>query len=1262
MTVTSATFPNANSEKLVVTFVASASNTGRTSVLDNLAWILARRGRDVLVLDFSTEGAEASEYLRPFLAGTGPAAAMLGDQLTAALRPAGHRHAPADAVAGRYAVGGGRLDIVRTVLPPADRMPGLREALHDSRYDCVLVDAPADDDSAELPAALAALSDSLVVCLKPEFDSVRITAHITERIVRAKPGELPIVLAGRNFDGDAEQAWRSRSDIDRYFGRFAGDPPPLVPLPPQLYYDYLAVLKEPAGSALSAAYGRLAARLVPGTAAEVPVRPDSLAARYVAVMSHQGEQGEHPVHPPEPVRVLFHPKELHIVEWLSDILRRAGIATVTEPVTGGHHAAGRLPVVAVLSADCGADALERLDCWRDADEAVTVVLSAGLYLPERDDDVIVDLTDDPTRAVAAARVFAALGLAGTVPTDTGTSGRPASARLFGRPAIWDGVPYGREPFIGQEREIVELRERLGGDGPRTVVLGGEPGTGKSNVALEYVLRFQADYDTVLWISAHDERTVRTALDRLGRRLSVRPRGDRVAETLRLLGGAPVPPGTSGPGRWLLVYDDAPDPAGPAGLVPTGGDGHVLVTSRAAEPGAPDTMVVGALPRKDAMDGLARLIEDVTDQLAVLSDSEADAVVTAAGGSPAGLALAATYLRHRVHDSRVRVDEEGRIPPIQQALPAAIAGLVEPLTAAPAQERLGVLLDLVLGLLAKDPYGLRTRRLAEMCAFFAPDGPDLRLVRAPAVLEQLSAGGEPVTADDIDRMVWTGVRFGFFAVDWQQPRPLRVVPVVRELLLLRMTATEREQRREQVRTALARVAIVLPWEGNTRMRTAAAEWTEAVYDELQRHLWSCAALDGDEPDVREWVVRQVRFIVRGGNQVEVRQICAPVEAGLDRWRRRWPDDELTLRLANELTNIYRLIGRFADALTLDEEMLERFVRRLGRDHFRSLVLRRGIAGTRRAFGEFAVALALDQATWRFFVQTHGEGHPETLTTAHNLALSQFLSGQPEEALRTEERAYQDRRRLLGARARQTLWSALEIGIYTREVGDVTTAVRRLRKVEQEMEEAGLERNDGLRLRARRHLGVAQRLAGEPPAAREPMAEVLEAYDDRFGPDHPQSVATRLSVAAEALELGDAARAAELAAGALRHYESVLGAEHPFTGAARADLALCLHGDGRPGEAAEQADRAAAALEAALGQAHQWTVTAYLTALVVRVGEVDTATAAERADQVHALGLEYLPAGHLATRIAGRWRTRLRADPADPDPGTSRRHLDITIPET
>jgi NB-ARC domain len=132
-------------------------------------------------------------------------------------------------------------------------------------------------------------------------------------------------------------------------------------------------------------------------------------------------------------------------------------------------------------------------------------------------------------------------------------------------------------FSGRDGQLLELHDNLHA-GLTAVVLPtaavhGLGGVGKTQLVLEYAHRFASDYDVIWWIPAEQPTSAVAALAELGRRLGIPEAANQdemAAGLFELLRGQ---------ARWLLMYDNAESPAQLSGLLPSGGGGHVLVTSR-----------------------------------------------------------------------------------------------------------------------------------------------------------------------------------------------------------------------------------------------------------------------------------------------------------------------------------------------------------------------------------------------------------------------------------------------------------------------------------------------------------------------------------------------------------------------------------------------------------------------------------------------------------------------------------------------------------
>jgi TIR domain/NB-ARC domain len=145
-----------------------------------------------------------------------------------------------------------------------------------------------------------------------------------------------------------------------------------------------------------------------------------------------------------------------------------------------------------------------------------------------------------------------------------------------RPEITN-LPARNRNFTGRAELLEIIRERLqagsGGASTQVSVVHGLGGVGKTQLVLEYAHWHAAEYDLIWWIPAQRRTTAVAALAALAQELGVAAetgQGGVIAKLFDELRRRT---------RWLLIFDNADTPKQLTPLLPPGGNGHTLVTSR-----------------------------------------------------------------------------------------------------------------------------------------------------------------------------------------------------------------------------------------------------------------------------------------------------------------------------------------------------------------------------------------------------------------------------------------------------------------------------------------------------------------------------------------------------------------------------------------------------------------------------------------------------------------------------------------------------------
>ncbi|GCD97541.1 FxSxx-COOH system tetratricopeptide repeat protein [Embleya hyalina] len=1208
----------------VVTFYSYKGGTGRTMALANVAWILASRGKRVLVVDWDLESPGLHRYFHPYLIDKRleDTRGVL-DMIRAFAKVVGSE-ASTDAMIEASRIAESRVDgcavkvdrdfpdggLIRFLGPGrqnheyAATLAGFNWAdFCESPHGIGFLDALREDMRASYDYALidsrTGLNDIAGICTTLLPDTVvdgftlneqaidggvnvaRSIARQAERPLRI----LPVPMRVEDDEKDKLEAGRdharerfaeflaeySEAERTKYWGE--------VEIPYKAFYAYeetLATLGDrplQEGSLL-AAYERLTGVLTEGAITRLD--PVEEGERRRELRRFERIRYTAPV----TVRILYSARDRMWVDWVRAQLIAAGTQVVG---TGGCDTPlERLEDVDSVVVLSSPDSLPSR-AWTAMRTALRRLVSAdrvGVVTVRVDDGLDLDPGVGETVSLSAlseehART-ALLAAFGRTPSEA----PPAEGPRFPgtKPRVSQLLPR-HSAFTGRDDILERLRDQLakGATAVLPQALHGLGGVGKTQVALEYAHRFAADYDIIWWVSAEQAQGVAAQLARLGVRLELSTGenvGDAAATVLQSLQqGEPYD-------RWLVIYDNADEPASLANLMPQGSvNGHVLVTSRN------DLWARSARPLEVPVFRRDESVALLQRRVPALTEADAQKVATALGDLPLAVEQAGAWLAEsampvedyleRVNTRVTAILEEGQPPDY-------------PTTAAATWT---VSLD---ELKERQPAAVR---LLELCAYLSPDSISMRLLRSREVLQELirvdSSLGDTLLLSRIFQQLG---RYALARVD-RGADTIQVHRLVQAVLRDQMPAEDNIARRARTLEILAANA---PGDVDDPAN-------QDAYEELYKHLVPSRALESDSEGVRRWIVEQVRFAWRSDDW-EFAQYIA--EVALDRWRARFSrHDPLTLRMCTQLANVYRSQGKYRKAYDLDRATLEAQRAALGPDHPHTLITGRGYGGDLRSLGRFQTALESDRENYRRFSEVFGEDTNDALLAANNLGVSLRLTGRLEEAREVHQTAYDWRRRIQGEDHPRTCFLANQVGQDLRELGDYAGSRAVLQRT-LALEEANGRVRDALR--TSKNLAVTIRQTGDARYARSLDSDTLEKYRAFLSPTHPDMLACALNLAADHRAMGNNEQALELAQDTYQGYREQFGGQHPFTFGCGSNLSSYLRAVDRLEEALALGRRCIEGLRESLGEEHPFTLAAAVNHAnnLYRAGEVDECAELDR----------------------------------------------------
>ena len=737
-------------------------------------------------------------------------------------------------------------------------------------------------------------------------------------------------------------------------------------------------------------------------------------------------------------------------------------------------------------------------------------------------------------------------------------------------------------FVGRMDLLKTLRDKLCEDKPQEfnhrVALFGMGGVGKTQVAIEYVVRYKHEYNAIFWITAGDLASLLLGFQEIAEVTKCANTKSSDAASL----AREVLKWLNKQSSWLLVMDNVDDISGVKGYLPdvTTGEGHLLLTTR--DPNAIGISARGLEvevfdPQTAADMLLLRANRADNDNMEIRS--EAVKIVTELGFLALAIEQAAAYIRESLKD-------------IFRFLPVYSVHRGKVLAQRPRGDWPYPYVVATTWSLSFEIVKDRNPDAAQLLNLFAFLNPDEILV------EFLEAGRDGLP-EPLKNLIADTFEFPNALGELEQyslirrPGDGRIISMHRLVQAVIKDSLVNEDERSFMEMVTALFLIAFPEFDEDKRQICRRYQTQVVgplvdlmglgTEDIAKLLLRVAYFlyaDGKYFDGEHLARKAVEIYIAlfghedyrtltGMNNLastydalgRMKEAAALHETVLEAGQRTWggehPD---TLMSMNNLAETYHALGRMKEAAALHEKVLEARQRTLGDEHPNTLSSMNNLAETYRALGRMKEAAALHEKVLEARRRTSEDEHPHTLTSMNNLALTYGDLGRMKEAAVLHEKVLEARRRTLGDEHPDTLTSMNNLASTYRDLGRMKEAAVLHEKVlEARRRTLGDEHPNTLT--SMNNLALTYRALGRMKEAAILHEKVLEARRRTLGDEHPDTLSSMYNLATAYWSLGHRNQGIALYEMELDKSRVIYGAEHAETLTSMENLAYRYREVGR-----------------------------------------------------------------------------------------------------
>ena len=643
----------------------------------------------------------------------------------------------------------------------------------------------------------------------------------------------------------------------------------------------------------------------------------------------------------------------------------------------------------------------------------------------------------------------------------------------------------RNPYFTGRGEILDkLRETLERDGK--AALSGLPGVGKTQTAREYAHRHRAEYDRVLWVTADSEKSLGLGFASLARELDLREKDEKdqsvvVEAAKRWL---------TTNDRWLLILDNADDLLMARPFVPTGRNGHSLLTTRASATGAiAERVEVSRMGRDEGALFLLRrakiILRDTGLNAAPRTEREAAKKFC---GEVGGLPLALDQAGAFVEEKQTALEEYLDLYRAEGEKLRAERGEM-------AKEHASVAVTFSLAFQKVAEESPAAADLMRLCAFLAPDA-----IPEEVITEGASGllGPEAGALGFLEAV--KGARRYSLIERHRASKTLEVHRLVQDVV---RDGMEEETRRQWAERAVSAVDSVFP--------NAEQYETWPQCERLLAHARAAAGL-----------------VENYGLESE--------PAGL-----------LTVK-----TGFYLMQrAQYHEAEQLCRRSLAIYEKLHGSEHPKVASVANNIGLILKDQGDLAGALEYTQRALTIDEKVYGPGHPHVAIRVNNIGLILKAQGDLAGALEHTRRALAIDEKVHGPEHPDVAIDLSNIGQILQAQGDLAGALDHTRRALAIGEKVYGPEHPTVAIRAN-NIGQILQAQGDLAGALEHAKRALAIDEKVYGPEHPDVARDANNVGGILQAQGDLAGARPYFERALRICRQFLGDDHPNTQLVRQNL--------------------------------------------------------------------------------------------------------------